>query len=187
MQRLFRCPSRRSALALLSDTVRWVTDTFDIEQPARWSKHTHSTLPLTDSSKFGGRTSYLREKAPINARYRGRQFKKDHTLLQYNVDVWCAQQTLRKKWKGRDWDVYEMPFERAPKVLQKVIPEVHTEVPMMADPENGDFYNIRSKVFDVEDLQGELFATSAEGSDRKVFPELKRVNKEDSLTIDKFL
>lgn len=100
--------------------------------------------------------------------------------LQYNVDVWNAQQTLRKKWKGRNWRVVELPFEKAPALLQKVVPEEYTELPMMADPKNGDFSNIRRKTFAQEDLQEALF-----GTEKKVLPTLVD-RKVSSVTLDSF-
>ena len=71
-----------------------------------------------------------------------------------------------------------MPFEKAPKVLQKIIPEQYTELPMMADPKNGDYSNIRRKTFAHEELQEALY-------ERQVLPmPVKR--SVSSVTLDSF-
>ncbi len=145
-------------------------------------RHTHMQLPTHDSSRFGGRLAYMREIGPINNKYRGKAWKGVPELQQYNVDVWCAQQTLRKKWKARDWEVMEVPFEKAPKVLQRVIPEKYTELPVMTDPKNGDFENIQTKVFDREELQDALYPHMA----KHPFPRLLTVNR-SAATLDTFL
>ncbi|CAJ1986801.1 mitoribosomal protein mS69 [Leishmania donovani] len=147
-------------------------------------QHTFNTLPMHDANRFGGRTAYLREIGPIDHKKKGRLFKRDLPTLQFNVDVWCAQQTLRKQWKGRDWDVVEMPFEMAPKELQRVVPEKYTDVPMMADPARHDYMNIRRKVFDREDMQDALFASG--GADQPPYPAIQRVDKA-AMTLDKYL
>lgn len=93
-------------------------------------QHTYRTLPLHDANRFGGRTAYLREIGPFDHKRRGRLFKRQRELSQWNVDVWAAQQSLRKKWKSRDYFVVEMPFLQSPQLLQRVIPEVFTDVPI---------------------------------------------------------
>lgn len=119
-----------------------------------------------NSNYFGGRLGSFRVNGSNNTLQKmGNFWRKHMPTQQYNVDVWNAQQTLRKKWKGRNWRVVEMPFEKAPALLQKVIPEEYTELPMMSDPKNGDFSNIRRKTFAQEELQDILF-----GTDRKVLP-----------------
>lgn len=95
-------------------------------------QHTYRTLPLHDSNRFGGRTSYLREIGPFDHKRRGRLFKRQRELAQWNVDIWAAQQTLRKKWKSRDYMVVEMPFLQSPAALQRVIPEMFTDIPICA-------------------------------------------------------
>lgn len=160
---------------------RGIVGRFNHTPGARPRKHGYNTLPYTHTSLWGGRSSFLREKGPFNSRYRGLRWKRDPELRQFNVDVWCAQQTLRKKWKGRDWEVYELPFEKAPKLLQQVIPEMYTEVPRMADPKNGDFENIRAKVFARENLAQVLF----EGTGKSI-PALRRVDP-TARTLEKFL
>lgn len=100
-------------------------------------RHTYRTLPLHDANRFGGRTAYLREIGPFDHKRRGRLFKRNHELSQWNVDVWCAQQTLRKKWKGRDWVVMELPFLCSPRLLQRVIPEIFTDLPPLSEDING--------------------------------------------------
>lgn len=144
-------------------------------------QHSFNSLPVHDSSRFGGRSAYLREIGPFDHKRKGRLFKRDPRTVQFNVDVWAAQQTLRKRWKGRDWDVVELPFSLAPKELQRVIPEVYTDVPTMTNPAQGDFSNIRSKVYDREALQGALY-----GGVAKPYPALRTVDPE-ALTLDKFL
>ena len=73
-----------------------------------------------------------------------------------------------------------MPFQKAPAILQKVIPEEYTELPMMADPKNGDFSNIRRKTFSQEDLQESLF-----GTEKKILPTPVE-RKVSSVTLDSF-
>lgn len=119
--------------------------------------HTHLTLNYHNSNFLGGRTAYFRYHGKPLGKKHGAEWKKHRPTVDYNIDVWAAQQTLRKKWKGRDYRVVELPFEAAPAQLQKVIPEEYTELPMMSDPANGDFSNIRRKTFAQEDLQEALF------------------------------
>lgn len=115
--------------------------------------HTHLTLPSHHSSYWGGRTAHFRvpQKSAKRFKENAPQWKLDQPTMQFNVDVWAGQQSLRRKWKGREWRVVELPFERAPAVLQRVIPELHSELPVMADPKTGDYTNIRAKTFAVED------------------------------------
>ncbi|KAG5510343.1 hypothetical protein JKF63_07672 [Porcisia hertigi] len=160
------------------------TGNFDHPPFSYRHQHTFNTLPMHDTNRFGGRTAYLREIGPIDHKKKGRLFKRDPATLQFNVDVWCAQQTLRKQWKRRDWDVVEMPFEVAPKELQRVVPEMYTDVPMMTDPARHDYMNIRRKVFDREDLQGALYASK--GAGHSPYPPIQRVDK-TAMTLDKYL
>ncbi|EAN86104.1 hypothetical protein C3747_66g48 [Trypanosoma cruzi] len=145
-------------------------------------QHAFNTLPLHDANHFGGRTAYLREIGPVNIKKSGRRFKKDLRTVQFNVDIWCAQQTLRKRWKQRDWEVIEVPFRLAPAEQQRVIPEMYTDVPPMTDPERHDFSNIRNKVYDREELQGVLFGASGP----LPYPPLQRIDRQ-AMTLDKFL
>ncbi|KAK7194593.1 hypothetical protein NESM_000377500 [Novymonas esmeraldas] len=147
-------------------------------------QHTFNTLPMHDANRLGGRTAYLREIGPIDHKKKGRLFKRDPATLQFNVDVWCAQQTLRKQWKGRDWDVVEMPFELAPAPLQRVIPEKYTDVPTMTDPSRCNYTNIRRLVVDREDLQAALYARSDSG--QSPYPALQRVDR-TAMTLDRYL
>nr|CAJ2468530.1 unnamed protein product [Leishmania braziliensis] len=160
------------------------TGVFDHPPFSYRHQHTFNTLPMHDANRFGGRTAYLREIGPIDHKKKGRLFKRDLATLQFNVDVWCAQQSLRKQWKGRDWDVVEMPFELAPKELQRVVPEKYTDVPMMTDPVHHDYMNIRRKVFDREALQGALYPSG--GADQSPYPAIQRVNRA-AMTLDKYL
>ncbi|KAG5485703.1 hypothetical protein LSCM4_06661 [Leishmania orientalis] len=160
------------------------TGNFDHPSFSYRHQHTFNTLPMHDANRFGGRTAYLREIGPIDHKKKGRLFKRDPATLQFNVDVWCAQQTLRKQWKGRDWDMVEMPFELAPKELQRVVPEKYTDVPMMTDPARHDYMNIRRKVFDREALQGALYASGSGGS--LPYPAVQLVDK-DAMTLEKYL
>jgi hypothetical protein len=132
--------------------------------------HTSHQLPRNHSSRYGGRAAHFRVSTRNTAHQVNNYWFKDQRLEKYNIDVWLAQQTLRKKWKGRDWDVVEMPFALAPKALQQVVPELHTELPKMTAPAKGDFQNIRSKVFNREDLQDALFPNHAV----KPYPQLQR-------------
>lgn len=182
MQRRSR-PSRPLAVAALSFSLMAIsTGQFDHPTQHYRRQHTFNTLPMHDANRFGGRTAYLREIGPIDHKKKGRLFKRDAATSQFNVDVWSAQQTLRKQWKKRDWDVVEMPFELAPRKLQQVIPERYTDVPMMADPARGDYMNIRRKVYDRETLQETLYA----GSEQQPYPSLQRVDR-TAMTLDKFL
>ncbi|CBH13493.1 hypothetical protein, conserved [Trypanosoma brucei gambiense DAL972] len=145
-------------------------------------RHTFNTTPLHDANRFGGRTAYLREIGPVNIKKQGRRFKKDPRTVQFNVDVWCAQQTLRKRWKQRDWEVIEIPFRLVPREQQRVIPELYTDIPQMTDPARNDFSNIRNKVYDREELQGVLFPAAG----TMLYPPLQRVDKQ-AMTLDKYL
>lgn len=143
--------------------------------------HTHLTISTHNSNYFGGRYANFRlPHSYNNPKKTGMTWRKHLPTLQYNVDVWSAQQTLRKKWKGRNWRIVEMPFEKAPALLQKVIPEEYTELPIMADPRNGDYSNIRRKTFSQEELQEILF-----GTDKKVLP-MPVERKISTVTLDSF-
>lgn len=171
----------------------------EFKAPERMRRLRNSNLTTTqwNTNKYGGRFARLREsRATYRRAVASREFSRDPRIVQFNMDVWNAQQTLRKKWKGRDWEVVELPYELAPKVLQKVIPEMYTAPPMHADPAAGDFSNIRAKVFDREDLQEVLFTDVAgrrargENVDPSSvvlpYPNLLRVDKK-AMTLDKFL
>lgn len=150
-------------------------------------RHSYNTLPTHDANYMGGRLAQLREIGPINAKVRSRLFKRTPELSQYSVDIWCAQQTLRKRWKARDWDVVELPFCAAPKVLQRVIPELYTDVPQMADPANGDRRNLHHRVFDAEELQHIIMSESRMDAAPATLVSRLQVVKRDSMTLDKFL
>lgn len=147
---------------------------------ARAHKRNHSQITLNshNSNFFGGRLSAFRYEGRSSHLKKGPEFTKHMPTMQYNIDVWSAQQSLRKKWKGRNWRVVEMPFEKAPKVLQRVIPEQYTELPVMADPANGDYSNIRRKTFSQEELQEALF-------ERQVLP-MPVVRNVSKVTLDSF-
>lgn len=140
--------------------------------------HTHLNLNAHNSNYLNGRTAHFRFNGRSPHRRHGAEWKKHRPTIEYNIDVWNAQQTSRKKWKGRDFRVVELPFEAAPAMLQKVIPEEYTELPMMSDPANGDFSNIRRKTFAQEDLQEALFG-------KKVLPSLVERNISD-VKLDSF-
>mmetsp|Transcript_27516 Transcript_27516/g.31712 ORF Transcript_27516/g.31712 Transcript_27516/m.31712 type:complete len:189 (-) Transcript_27516:82-648(-) len=159
------------------------TGRFDHPPYSFRQRHTFQTLPIHDANYFGGRTAQLREIGPVNSMRRGRQFKRNKELAQYNVDIWCAQQTLRKRWKSRDWEVMELPFPLAPRELQRVMPEMYTDVPQPVDGFGGkDMSNVRSKVFDVETLQHVVYGARSP----LLTTAIRRVHK-DALTLDKFL
>ncbi|CCW63559.1 unnamed protein product [Phytomonas sp. EM1] len=187
---LFSCAAvnRESGMwysSLTSPQRRISTGVFDHPPFSHRQQHTYNTLPLHDANRFGGRTAYFREIGPFDHKRKGRLFKRDLRTLQYNVDTWCAQSTLRKKWKGRDWEVVELPFNLAPTELQRVIPEQYTDVPQMTQPAVGDYSNIRSKVYDREELQDVLF-----GGKAHPYPRIVRVkddNDKASLALNKFL
>ena len=167
--------------AALTTQRRNTVGSYDRLRTMHTRRHNHMQLPKDDSNRFGGRTAFLREPGKFDHKTQGARWKLDPELQQYNIDVWCAQQTLRKKWKARDWEVVEVPFELAPKALQQVIPELHTELPTMADPAAGDFGTVRAKVYDREDMQDVLFPRAAE----KPYPKLRRVDK-TQMTLDTF-
>lgn len=186
--------------AVISSGARWVTSASATTTHPPFThrmRHTYRTLPLHDANKFGGRTAYLREIGPFDAKKRGRLFKKQIEIVQWNVDMWCAQQSLRKRWKQRDWVVLELPFQLSPPRLQRVIPEIYTDVPLglssmgaiegeHTDPNPPDRYarlqsnNVRQAVFDVEDVQAVLFGGV------KPYPNLCR-RRESPSTLDKLL
>lgn len=167
-----RYPRTAAAAAVVMGSARTVsTGEFDHPPFKFRQRHTFNTLPVHDANRFGGRSAYLREIGPFDHKRKGRAFKKDPATVQFNVDVWAAQQTLRKRWKGRDWEVVELPFALAPREMQRVIPEVYTDVPVMADPARGDFRNLRRRVYDRESLQEVLFNTAATGA-AKPYPDL---------------
>ncbi|KEG10776.1 hypothetical protein DQ04_03301040 [Trypanosoma grayi] len=175
-------PRESCAAALHCSMAAISTGVFDHPSFECRQKHSFNTLPLHDANRFGGRTAYLREIGPVNQKKQGRRFKKDMRTVQFNVDVWCAQQTLRKKWKQRDWEVVEVPFRLSPKEQQRVVPELYTDVPQMTDPAHNDFSNIHSKVYDREELQADLFGAAGP----LPYPPLQRVDKQ-AMTLDKFL
>ncbi|CUE79201.1 Hypothetical protein, putative [Bodo saltans] len=188
------------SVAALCSTMRCVsTARFDHPPYADRQKHTYRTLPIHDANYFGGRLANLREIGPVDGKKRGRLFKRNPEIAQFNVDVWCAQQTLRKRWKQRDWEVVELPFSLAPAAMQRVIPEVYTDVPQMVDPSSSstDRSNIRSKVYALEDVQEAVFlgkqVTDSKNNsqlqrqvDGLPYKRLLRVDK-NALTLEKFL
>jgi hypothetical protein len=144
-------------------------------------KHDHRSLPIDDASFWGGRSAHMRYTGPQKG-LGGPKWMLDRSLEKYNIDVWLAQQTLRKKWKGRDWDVVELPFQHAPKELQQVIPEKHTELPRMVNASAGDCRNVRSVVYDRESLQEVLYPGRA-----KPYPELRSQHPDEAkLALDSF-
>lgn len=168
------------------------TARFDHPPYSARQRHTFRTLPIHDANYFGGRLANLREIGPVDGKKRGRLFKRNKDLAQFNVDVWCAQQTLRKRWKQRDWDVVELPFSIAPRELRRVLPELYTDIPQMVDASgNGDCSNVRSRVYPVEDLQNEIFFGGHAQPHSQSSPSLPYrapllVDKR-AMTLDKFL
>lgn len=148
----------------ITTAVRSVTSAstqFDHPRFSFRQRHTYHTLPMHDANKFGGRTAYLREIGPFDHKRKGRLFKRNLEISQWNVDVWCAQQTLRKKWKARDWEVIEVPFALAPPEMQCVIPEAYTDLPVaVAASGSAGACNLRRKVYDREQLQEMLYGQS---------------------------
>lgn len=139
---------------------------FGLPKPSHRKVHSHLSLNSHNANYLGGRTAVFRFHGATKAKH-GAEWKRHEPTVRYNIDVWNSQQTVRRQWKGRNWRVVELPFEKAPAVMQKVIPEEYTEMPMMADPAKGDFSNIRRKTFAQEDLQEVLFGTGI-----KVLPSL---------------
>ncbi|EPY29730.1 hypothetical protein AGDE_05298 [Angomonas deanei] len=64
--------------------------------------------------------------------------------------------------------------------MQRVIPELYTDVPIPTNSAKGDYSNLRSKVYDRETLQEALY------SGARPYPEIVRVDQK-ALTLDKFL
>ena len=144
-------------------------------------KHDHVQLPLHHSSFFNGRLAHMR--VPMQRKMVGRLWRRDRGVVQYNVDVWIAQETLRRQTKARDWEVVEVPYRLAPAELQRVIPEKHTELPQMVDAGRGDGRNVRNLVFDREAMQDVLYSKHAE----KPYPTIRRVERSPgSATLDTF-
>ncbi|EPY29249.1 hypothetical protein STCU_04650 [Strigomonas culicis] len=65
--------------------------------------------------------------------------------------------------------------------MQRVVPELYTDVPQMTNVQKGDFSNIRGKVYDREQLQLALY-----GGASKPYPDVVRVDPR-AMTLDKFL
>lgn len=162
MQRINRCAAQASLSTVVVAQSRFASGgSFDRRQrDGRRRKHTHDSLPLDDANRLGGRTAYFRMPGKINMKKCGERFVRDPTVVGYNVDVWAAQQSLRKRWKGRDWEVVEVPFSEAPKVLQRVIPELYTELPKAVVTPEGK-RNVRDVVVDREDFQHVLYPRSS--------------------------
>eukprot|EP00758_Cryptobia_borreli_P001734 Tbor_TRINITY_DN2488_c0_g2::TRINITY_DN2488_c0_g2_i2::g.2643::m.2643 len=177
-------------------------------------RNTHMTLSERTPQLFGGRLASMRQ-YKNNRKVRGRTFTKDPKIVQFNVDVWNAQQTLRRKWKKRDWEVVEVPYEIAPPALQRVIPDIYTDVPLIdTDGDvsknifsrdyvnnnntalnssnraiNKNSRNIRDMVFDREEIQDVLYAKGGLESGNKTlhpYPRLRRVSSH-SMTLEHFL
>jgi hypothetical protein len=127
----------------------------------------------------------LRELGPIDPKKKGRRFKKELSVCQFNVDIWCAQQTLRKRWKQRDWDVHEVPFTLAPRVLQRVIPEMHTAVPAGLDHSLRSYVNLHSTIIDREEITTVLYPDD-ECLASRIYVPIRRVDR-SLMTLDKFL
>ena len=121
----------------------------------------YKRLPSNYTSRFGGRLSRLRTgvqaRGPGNFAKKVPDWKKDEPLRRYNIDVWWAQETLRREWKGRDFDVYELPFALAPAALRRVIPQRYTEPFVPRDAARGDLRDVTEATFPVEELQAALF------------------------------
>lgn len=210
-QKLFFSESTALALQNNCRYVATASTTFDHPKYQYRQRHTYNSLPLHDANRFGGRTAYLREIGPIDHKRQGRLFKRQHEIAQWNVEMWCAQQTLRKRWKGRDWVVVEMPFAACPPVLQRVLPEVYTDIPVGVEieesqekdhlrrkykPPENRFYrhqtkNIRQKVFDLEELQTSLFGTSITATEKvnaTPYPKIRQSGSSQlSFVLDAFL
>ena len=115
------------------------------------AKNDVSSAPRHDPQKYGGRISHVKQYGPVTGG-RGALWKKSPALRNRALAVFEAQQFSRREWKGRDYDVVEMPYGLAPLELQRVIPEIHTEYPLRAR----DGSNLRHKVYDRD---GSLAAT----------------------------
>eukprot|EP00796_Vickermania_ingenoplastis_P009559 gene9559-6715_t len=178
-------------------------------EPSYWVRPNKYVKRAVAGRPTPRRTAYLREIGPFDHKRKGRLFKRDHEMVQWNVDIWCAQQSLRRRWKSRDWSVVEMPFQVAPPALQRVLPETHTDIPQMI-PQNyfshchehcspspssatssgyqppEDRYhktfthNVRQQVFDVEEVQNSLFGGC------NVYPIPQRIDR-TAMTLEKFL
>ena len=118
---------------------------FNIEPPAWRKLHTYNQLSPNSSTRFGGRLKRFRQARQTAPVHPGRAYplqpwKRQPHMIQYNVDVWWAQETLRREWKGREFDVYEVPYQqlammtssegqqqRQQHPLLRVVPHPYTE------------------------------------------------------------
>lgn len=146
--------------------------------------NSHISLPIRSSQRYGGRWAAFRVKAPAKRMFVKKMFTQDPKVVQFQADVWNAQQTLRRKWKSRDFEVVEMPFSLAPPTLRGVIPDIHTDAPQPLNEKSGDYSNANSKVFDREELQQVMYSSSDSGV--QPYPKLLKPVV-TPMTLDSFL
>ena len=101
-----------------------------------------------ERQRFGGRAVRIASTAQNSPKHLRDPRTKERMLAVYE-----AQEFSRRHWKGRDFEVYEIPWSLAPRELQRVMPELHTECPTRA----ADGTNIRHKVFERSMLPAEIF------------------------------
>eukprot|EP00759_Apiculatamorpha_spiralis_P040715 PhF_6_TR39591/c0_g1_i1/m.58672 len=113
--------------------------------------------PYHEPQKFGGRIAHVKQYVTVK-HGSGTLWKKDPKMRERVLAVFEAQQFSRREWKSRDYDVYELPYEFAPKEMQRVIPDLYTEIPIRAN----DGTNLRQKVYDRETMASVLYGAPCE-------------------------
>ena len=159
---------------------------FKVDTAIKRRYNSHTSTPIWSSQRFGGRWAAFRVKAPAKRMFVKRTFTQDPMIIQFQADVWNAQQTLRKKWKGRDFEVVELPYSLAPAALKGVIPDIHTGAPKCTDELRGDFSNIQNKVFDREEVQQVMYSKVGEAQQQQPYPTLLKPTA-SPMTLDNFL
>ncbi|KNH07396.1 hypothetical protein XU18_1928 [Perkinsela sp. CCAP 1560/4] len=117
--------------------------------PTRKRAFTYMKRPRHESQRFGGRATRVASGVKNGPKHLQQATTKERMLAVYE-----AQEFSRRQWKGRDFEVYEVPWSLAPPDLRRVIPELHTECPIRSAV---DGKNLRHKVFDRWELSNELF------------------------------
>lgn len=159
---------------------------FKVDTALKRRFNSHISAPIWSSQRFGGRWAAFRVKAPAKRAFVKKTFTQDPQIIQFQADVWNAQQTLRKKWKGRDFEVVELPFALAPAALRGVIPDIHTGAPRCTDELRGDYSNIQNKVFDREEVQQVMYSKAGEAQQQQPYPTLLKPTT-SPMTLDNFL
>ena len=138
--------------------------------PVRKRHFTYMKFPRHERSRFGGRAVRVSSTGQLAP-----QHLRDPRTKTRMLAVYEAQEFSRRRWKGRDYEVYELPFSLAPKELQRVVPELHTECPLRAGT---DGTNLRHKVYERSALPAEVF-----GNGKVALPVVPKVT--NKCTFDK--